>query len=187
MKKINTLAAFTLIELLVIVAIFSAVASIAAPSFSDLIHSQKRHAAVADLVGLFNTARTTAIEEQTAVTVCPLNPSGVCTNEWSQAITAFRDPERTRQVSHDSQIIRLITAAAPGKRVGSTGLFNFLAFRATGRANAHIGNVLWCPPDGSADKAAQVVVNWGGRVRVARDNDGDGVIENADGTPVNCP
>ncbi|WP_167812688.1 GspH/FimT family pseudopilin [Marinobacter daqiaonensis] len=180
-------AGLTLIELVVVVTIVGIVASLALPSFGNLLRSQQRHGAAADLVRLLNTARSTAISERTLVTVCPLNPAGTCTRNWSGTITAFRDPHRTRKMTVPSQVIHVLPDASAGSRIGSTGIFNYLAFEATGRAGSHIGNILWCPAEGDASQAAQVVVNWGGRVRVARDHDGDGVVEDAGGSPVICP
>ena len=179
---------FTLVELLIVVAIVTATALIATPSFHNFIHGQQRHAATAELVRLLNTARSVAIGERTTVTVCPLDLAGECTNKWTEEVAAFRDPFRHRKVEHEGQMIRSIPATgAEGYREGATGIFNYLSFRATGRANAHIGNIIWCPSDKDERQATQVVVNWGGRVRVATDSNNDGVVENADGSPVQCP
>lgn len=187
MPKPSPPPGFTLTELVIVLAIVSIIAMLVLPSLSDFIQHQQRHAASADLVRLLNTARSTAIAERTSVTLCPLDATGSCTGNWSDELTAFRDPMRNRAVSNPSQIIRVLPEATPGERIGSTGLFNYLAFRANGQANTHIGNIVWCPPDRDARKATQVVVSWGGRIRVARDHDGDGLVEQADGSPVSCP
>ena len=56
----------------------------------------------------------------------------------------------------------------------------------TGLTDWQNGNMLVCPPDGNPRQARLLVVNAHGRTRLATDNDGDGVVEGANGSPVSC-
>jgi type IV fimbrial biogenesis protein FimT len=49
------------------------------------------------------------------------------------------------------------------------------------------GNFLYCAAGGAATEARMVIVNPQGRLRIARDRNGDGIVEDAAGRPVSCP
>lgn len=49
-----------------------------------------------------------------------------------------------------------------------------------------LGNITWCPDAGNSTNAAHLIISRGGRIRLARDTDGDGVPNKADGSNVNC-
>lgn len=61
---------FSLIELMVVLAIVALMASIAVPSFTRMIRSQKVVGASSAVMTAFSVARTEAIKRGTAVTIC---------------------------------------------------------------------------------------------------------------------
>jgi type IV fimbrial biogenesis protein FimT len=65
-------AGFTMVELLVTIAIAAILATVADPSFSGLIASQRAKAAASELFASFLTARSDAILRNANVTVSPL-------------------------------------------------------------------------------------------------------------------
>jgi len=176
----------TLLELLITLAIIAVVAAFAAPTLSELIKSTARNSSTADLISLINLARATAIEEQTSVTLCPLSSLNKCTKDWSRPLTAFRDPNRNRQIDSPSETIRVYSSHGSGYLQGKTGIRNYFRFRPTGLAQEAIGNIIWCPMNKDPTYASQVRINMGGRPFSAQDTNGDGVVESANGDPVSC-
>lgn len=71
-KRRNTgQRAFTLIEVLIVIAIVAILASLAAPSFSDLIKSQKVKSTASDLNAALALARSEAVKRNRDVTMSP--------------------------------------------------------------------------------------------------------------------
>lgn len=177
---------FTLVELLIVITLVAALATFSS-SFSALITRSAKQSSQMELIGFINTARTTAIMESTSVTLCPIDTAnGKCSNDWSLDIIAFRDPNRSRQLTDTIQIIRTLQPKTNGTFYGNAGIRKYFGFRATGIAREAIGNIIWCPRDKSAENAFQIRISMGGRPRVAQDNDGDGVVENSQGSPISC-
>lgn len=177
----------TLIELVVVVALLSVVVTLAIPGFAGLVEKSHRQTTVSGLVNLFNVARTTAIQRQVPVTICPLDPStGGCSLDWTLPLTAFTDPHRQRGLTNSTEVILVKAPSPQGRLIGGTGIRRYLGYNADGMAAGAIGNVTWCPDDGDVREAVQLRVSWGGRVVRATDADGDGIVEDSQGAPLSC-
>jgi len=187
MKPAKPSAGFTLVELLVVIALISLVANYAIPSMGKLVDNSRRHAAVSDMITLLNLARNSAITEQNTVTMCPLDETNACTHDWNtRPITVFRDPDSNRVLANSSDIIRISQVVEGGEWDANTSNRPYFRFFATGMASYAIGNMIWCPDSKDEHLAAQIVVNMGGRLRLSEDQDGDGVVEDANGNTVSC-
>lgn len=186
MNQPHPLKGFTLIELLIVMTILAIVAGTAIPGLNELWKNGNRHAAINDLVTLINLARNTAIQENTTVTLCPLNSSDQCVADWSLPIVAFRDPERDKRVNSNSQLLRMIPPPSSGHLVVRSANRPYFQFQPTGMARYAIGNIVWCPSDNNNQSAAQIRINMGGRPLLSKDQDGDGIVEGSDGRPVTC-
>jgi len=87
MKFQRVLKGFTLIELMVTIAIAAILMSLAAPSFRDLLVSNRLTSDVNTYVSLINYARSEAITRNQSVVVCPKNASAItCSNTqfWNE-------------------------------------------------------------------------------------------------------
>src|SRR5690606_41616129 len=82
-----------------------------------------------------------------------------------------------------SQLIRVFPKEIQGNLTASKAYFRY---RPDGMIQGDWGNLTWCPASGDASLAVHVVINRGGRLRVATDTDGDGVPNKASGDPVQC-
>lgn len=71
MQQIKINHGFTLIELMVTIAVMAIIATIAAPSFGDMITRQKLNALTRDLMMAINQAKSQAALLRTTVAVCP--------------------------------------------------------------------------------------------------------------------
>lgn len=177
---------FTLIELLLTLTIASITFGMAAGGMTSLVEKSRKQALQAELLTLINLARNNAISNGVAVTLCPLDSRGHCSKNWSSEITVFRDPQRERRMTNTDQIIRISDPVSSGELKGRTGIRTYFGFRPSGLAREAIGHFLWCPDDDDAARAFQIRINMGGRPLVARDNNNDGVVEDAYGAAVSC-
>jgi type IV fimbrial biogenesis protein FimT len=176
----------TLVEMLVVLVIVAIVAMQVTPSFTRLLSASDRHSEISDLITLINLARNTAIYEQTTVTLCPVDADSRCSRDWKLPLVAFRDPQRTKTVAMPSQIIWQRQINHIGTIRGATGIHTYFQFNSSGLAYGAIGNITWCPDNGDATLAAQIRINMGGRPTLAKDRDGDDIVEDSGGRPVAC-
>ncbi len=178
---------FTLMELLIVIVLISLIASYTVPSLGALLNNARRHGAVSDMIALINFTRNTAIMEQRTVTMCPLDQTNRCTNDWNtKSITVFRDPDADRALANTNDIIRVKALSKGGTWKAHIANRSYFRFFSTGQASYAIGNMVWCPDDKNNEMAAQVIINMGGRPRLSTDKDGDGILEDANGNPVIC-
>lgn len=178
---------FTLLELLVVIIVIGVLFSYAVATTANFLNSVHRQSEISELVTLLNLARNTAVTEGQSVTVCSLGSDNRCTSDWTGPLTAFRDPDRSKTVTQPSQIIRQFQPENGGTLKPNGGIRNYFRFRNTGMAREAIGNLTWCPRDGNRGLAAQLRINMGGRILLATDKDGDGIVEDSQGRPINCP
>ena len=68
-KSVQKNKGFTLIELMVTIAVLGIIATIAAPSFSNLLGKQNLNRSTQELIGQLNSARSKAVLERREVTV----------------------------------------------------------------------------------------------------------------------
>ncbi|HEX7037538.1 MAG TPA: GspH/FimT family pseudopilin [Pseudomonadales bacterium] len=181
---------FTLIELLVTLAVAALLLSLALPSFDALIGRQRSAAALNRMVATVHFARSLAITSGQTVTLCPAR-SGECLgrNEWHQGAMVFVDPNANGRLDGDETAERTLPALERGERIYWRSFRNrsYLQFGPRGYTRWQNGSFLYCPPSRQADLARAVILNAQGRLRPARDRDGDSVVEDAEGEPVVCP
>jgi type IV fimbrial biogenesis protein FimT len=177
---------FTLIELMLVIVILSITLWIGLPSMGNLVEQTYRKTSLNNLISGLHLARTSAIFEQTHVTLCPLDAENRCVRDWRQPVSIFRDPKRQRQLTSSDALIRVIAPPKRGNLKGRTGIRRHFGFTPSGMAKDAIGHILWCPDDGDATQAYQLLINMGGRLRIARDRDSNGIVEGSNGKDVSC-
>ena len=84
---------FTLLELMVTLAVAAILATIAIPSFWNLIQSNRATTEANELVSALHLARSEAIKRGTRVSLCPSSNQTTCTGgtNWSQGWIVFLD------------------------------------------------------------------------------------------------
>lgn len=181
---------FTLIELLVSVAIAGVLLSFALPSFQRLVAAERATAAMNQLLGAVALARSQAILQGRVVTLCP-GAGGRCLgrHQWHHGATVFVDHNGNARLDGDDHLVRSFPRLRPGGRIYWRSFRNrsYLQFHPRGYTRWQNGNFLYCPPDDDETHARMAIINAAGRGRVARDGDGDGIVENASGDNVICP
>ncbi len=184
---------FTIIELLTSLTVVALLLGIAFPAFNDLRQQQDSTSAVNQLITSVQFARSAAIALHSTVTLCPTSEKNryVCgkRNQWHVGALAFLDLNSSGKVDGDESLIKRFPALKKGSKTYWRSFRNrsYLQINSRGLTNWQNGNILYCPPGGDPRFARQLIINVTGRVRLARDRDKDGIVENARGKPVVCP
>ena len=180
----------TLIELLIGLAVAAVLLGLAIPTFNDFVARNRSAAAINQFVGAMYLGRQSAVSFRSTVTLCPGTPAAGCgpRDSWHLGSLLFIDRNADGRLDADDAIIRGVPALPTGTRLSWRSFRNrsYLQFMSTGLTNWQNGTLLYCPPGGDPRFARAAIVNAQGRVRTARDRDGDGTPEDASGNPLDC-
>jgi type IV fimbrial biogenesis protein FimT len=181
----------TIPELLVALAIVGVMTGFALPAFQGFVQQNRSAAALNQLIGAVQFARTAAITMRTTVTLCPGQDPQTCgpRDTWHNGAIIFVDNDRNGRRGNAETVLRTLPALPAGSRVYWRSFRNrsYLSFTSTGLTAWQNGSFRYCPPDNDPTLIREVILNPAGRLRRATDQDGDGVIEDATGEPVSCP
>lgn len=175
---------FTLIELMVTLALVAILASLAAPSFGDLIRNNRLSARTNDVISALGAARSEAIKRGTTITVCGSTDGSNCnTGNWELGWLLRTADNEIIQVSNagDSGItIRLSnTTSASAIRYDSRG------YLVASSAEDNSGTFTVCDSRGAAEARA-VWIGATGHASSGSDTDNDGTINDDNGDDVTC-
>lgn len=93
---------FSLLELLTALAVMALLASLALPGMQDMVRRYQLNAAVSDLTGAIDLARSQAIARAGRVMLAPLEPGGV---NWGEGWVVFVDTNADRRPSPEEEVI----------------------------------------------------------------------------------
>lgn len=136
---------FTLVELMVTVAVVAILASIAAPSFSEMIKNNRLAAVANDLTADLMFARSEATKRGVSVTLCASSTGTECSGtDWSAGRIAFLDKDADGVVDLGEEILRITSALANNIALQSANDSNvavgFVRYRSRGMTG-HTGTV----------------------------------------------
>ena len=179
----------TVSELLTTLAIAAVLVGTAIPGISGLLIRAKADAAIEQMSRAIQFTRYQAISHRTTATLCP-GGGETCgrRDSWHEGATVFLDGNANGVRDGAEEVLQRLQPLPAGYRARWRSFRNrsSLSMRPDGTTDWQPGNMLACPTDGDAQNARQLIVNAQGRVRVSRDSDGDGIVEDADGRPVAC-
>lgn len=181
---------FTLVELLVGIAVAALLAGLAVPAMGRLLAERRAVAAINQMVGAVQVARTEAILRRRTVTLCP-GRGRQCAgaDQWHRGALIFIDGNGNGALDGTERVATALPPLDPGERVywRSFRRRSFLQFQPRGYTAWQNGSFLYCPADNDAALARLAIINPQGRIRHGRDSDGNGVVESAAGRDVRCP
>ncbi len=179
---------FTLVNLMLTLTIMAALMAWSLPSYRAMLAQYRGEQQLKTLKRALATGRAAAIRRNRSVTVCPSLDGETCSGTWSDGLIVFTDGDGDRRVNGDDRYLRSLQwDGGEGQlRWRAFGNRQYLHINALGQIPNQNGNFTWCPPSGSASGAGQLIINRSGRVRAAIDRNGDGIVENSRGQPVDC-
>lgn len=179
----------SLIEMLTAVMVASILSTMALPTMITLVRDNRATAAINGIIGQVQYTRSTAITARRTVTLCPGRPPDCGLRDtWHLGSFVFIDYNKNGRRDSNDQVLRAFGPAA------KEGEFTWRSFRnrkslsinGTGLTNWQNGSFRYCPENGDPRYARQAILNAQARVRYARDQDGDGIREDAQGKPIRC-
>lgn len=186
----TTQAGFTLVELMIVLVVAVILLTVAVPNFNDLMRNNRMVTAVNAMAGAMNAARSEAIAQRKPVTVCESSSGTGCTTtgNWNQGWIVFVDENTNGTVDSGDVIVRRVNAIHPEIEVAFVGATK-VRYNTQGFATSDsIGYFRFCDDRGSMHGRA-VIVAPTGRISLATDTDGDGIVNFEDGATGNiaCP
>jgi len=181
---------FTIMELMVSVAILGIITAIAMPSLSEFRVKMRVDNEIAQLQRMVLTARNTAVNLGQNVTLCPLNGSNICINNWEGELSVFVDLDQDNIFEPGAVPAEVLIKVK--RAINTADTLNYAAvtritFTPTGLlANGLNGTFSYCP-NGNNNLNRAVVVSPSGRTYQSIDTDNDGEDEERDGTAITCP
>lgn len=145
-------AGFTLIELMITIAMLAILASLAAPSFQQMIVNNRIATDTNLLIGDLNLARGEAIKRGARVTVCASSNGTSCTGaaDWSAGRLVFVDEGVAGTVDGNdgdaAHSLRNIAAVSNGNSLGESTAFapsGYVSYLSTGFSSS-VGTLTIC-------------------------------------------
>lgn len=178
---------FTLIELVSVMAIVAVFATSSVPIFEQAIARHRAHRVSTSIYQQLQFARNTAMSRGEKVTLCGSGKDNQCVDKPITKILVFTDPNNNHRLDKTDLAFQTIDLGVNAQQVRLRAALgrSYIEFDASGRARQS-GSFLYCSRSKEARNARRIVVSLSGRVYIARDTDGDGVVEQANGKPISC-
>ncbi len=174
---------FTLTEFLVVIALLGILISIAIPGFSELIVRNRLATSTNDFISALNLARSEAIKRGQIVVVRKTGQT------WEQGWRVFVDIDRSTNAKTNNFNIgkdlelRVFSALTDTYTLrGNNNFINFISYQPSGRSN-NIGSFALCA-DQDVTRSKLIVINTTGRIRIAPDDNRNGVPEKDGGADI---
>lgn len=180
---------YTLIELVMVLCIVTILFSLALPAFASVMRHVQGETVINSLAGAFQLARSTAISQRKAVVLCPKADAQTCGSDWTLGALVFADPDGNRILEDGNKLLADIAPPPHGSQLKMKAALNkqYLRFMGNGMLENTAGSLVYCPPNGSARDARNMIFTRNGRLRFGSDRNRDGILENAEGQPLGCP
>lgn len=155
---------FTLVELAVTVAVLAIVATIAVPSFNNLIRGSRLTSSANEMVAMLQTARVAAVSKRTSVSVCPSTDGISCAAANGRRWIALSAKEG---VLRDSVLNDAIAVTTSANLAAASNKFTFTpnGFSAVGAATS--GTIGMCAPTMTGSNGVDVSAS-AGRISTSR-------------------
>ncbi len=133
-------------------------------------------------------ARMSAVSENRMVTLCRSDDGQHCRGRWMDGSILFTDRNADHVINGDDRLLFRLPPRSPAGELRFNAFRNrqYLQLTPQGVTAFQNGNFTWCPANGDLRLARQLIISFSGKTRMARDRDGDGVVENSQGLPLTC-
>ena len=188
MGKMTRNTGLSLLELLLAIALLAIILAATAPSLGGIIEQRRGDEAMRLLRSAIEFTRGEAVSSGGLATLCPSADGQSCGGRWREGMIAFMDRNGDRVPDSGDALPRAFRFSAPAGnlRWRSFGNRQYLQMTAMGFTRNQNGSFTWCPANGDARQARQLILNAAGRLREAEDRDGDGIREGGNGEALVC-
>ncbi|NMT65514.1 GspH/FimT family pseudopilin [Marinobacter orientalis] len=198
MSGIQRSSGFTLLELLITITILGIVATVAVPSFREMVLNSRISTQTNEITGLISFARSEASKlREGAVTICASTDSTSCSgsSSWETGLIVFRDDDMNAAFGGTDQLLKVSGPLAGGNTLrirdmtsdgGGYVQFDSKGFPRASATDETAGSFIICDDRGAAEARA-VSVNFSGQANLARDTDADGVLNDHKSNNISCP
>lgn len=184
----NKARGFSILEGLTTLLLVAIAIAAGTPSFNGSLERSRSSADVRTLIASLNLARTMALAHSEVTTLCASASGMDCDGEWSQGTLLFSDRNDNRLLDDGDELLERGVALRAGARLtwrASGGRNNYIRFSRSGAAK-EFGTFTYCAASKQAQTGKMIVLNRMGRVRIAKDDNGDGIVENYNGLTPDC-
>ena len=179
---------FTLVELLLVLSILSILLGLSLPNFQAMYAQRQADVVIRKVSKAIQLARMSAIRTGKLVTLCRSDSGVECGGQWRDGIIVFSDRNGDRKINQDDVLQQFITFPGINGSLKWRAFQNrqYLQITNQGFTRYQNGNFTYCPNNGDASLARQLIINRTARIRFAIDRDGDGIREDSRGRPISC-
>lgn len=150
----------------------------------NILANIKTQTSTQSLTHLLRSSRNQAIHLFTEVTVCPSNDDMSCHSDWNSPLISFIDSNHNNR-RDNNEPINFRHYSSSELTVSYSRAIRLLKFNSTGRINSN-GSFFLCSNDNNDTNNQALIINRQGRVRRARDSNGDGIVEDANANNLVC-
>ncbi|MGB2739379.1 MAG: GspH/FimT family protein [Cognaticolwellia sp.] len=170
-KTVTKLAkGFTIVELVVTIAIAGILAAIALPSLNSFLVVMRVDNEVSEMHRLLLTARNSAINTGLNTTVCPLNTSLICTDNWGNDISVFTNTTvNTDRMEGNDTLIKIKSAIKVNDKLQFSST-EPLIYIPSGRALTSVASRFSYCPFQYSDESNGIDVSASGRTYIGTRN-----------------
>lgn len=185
----STNTGYSLIETMTVLLTLALLLSVALPGFSSILRRTQAEIQIYSLINAAQLARSQAVTRQQAVVLCASADQTACGNDWTQGAMVFVDTNNNRRVDEDEALLTTLPATPKGSQLVMKAALNkqYLRYMSNGLLENTAGSFIYCPANGTARDARNLIFNRTGRMRPGSDKNKDGILENAEGQPLSCP
>jgi len=114
---------FSLIQLITTLGVLASSLSLAIPNWVGISQNSKIQSSRSEIMSLLNFARSTAVIQGVAVTICPTSDQRSCNNDytaWNDGFMVFSDRNKDRSRGPEEPILRLGIGQQRGIKIYSS-------------------------------------------------------------------